>query len=89
MKLSASLLLTMDSKFSAFLDEKYPQQKRNTSGVIHKSFGQKIIECLKNPASADKNFRFYVKKGKFQLLDIPSLGIKEPVLVVPAPPDQV
>ena len=79
----------MDTKFSAFLDEKYPQQNRNTSGVIHKSFGEKITECLKNPASVDKNLRFSVKKGKFHWLDIPSLGIKEPVLVVPSPPDQV
>ena len=77
----------MEQTFQAFISERYPtdDDKRSTSGVIRNSFGQVIIRALKTPA-VDKSLRFYVKKHRFQLLDLPSLGVKE-VLVVPVKED--
>ncbi len=70
--------------FQEYLSEKFPADgKRNTSGVIHGSIAVRIKEALKDPSTADKNFRFYVNKDHFQLLDLPNLGLSE-VLVVPA-----
>ena len=46
------------------------------------SFTQKIIHGLKDPAAVDKNLHFYVKKNRFQVLNMPSLGIQN-ILVVP------
>ena len=39
--------------------------------------------AIKDPSSVDKNLRFFVKKSGFQILNIPSLGARD-VLVVPA-----
>ena len=38
---------------------------------------------LKDPSSADKNLSVFVKKSGFQILNLPSLGARD-VLVVPA-----
>ena len=48
-----------------------------------KTFGEKIKAAIKDPASVDKNLRFFVKKSGFQILNIPILGARD-VLVVPA-----
>ena len=64
------------------LAEKFPSVKRGTSGVFHKEFGDKIKAAIKDPSSADKNMRFFVKKKGFQILNIPSLGARD-VLVIP------
>ena len=79
---------SLEQTFQAFISERYPtdDDKRSTSGVIRNSFGQVIIRALKTPAAVDKSLRFYVKKHRFQLLDLPSLGVKE-VLVVPVKED--
>ena len=70
--------------FQRFLAEKFPEDgKRSTSGVVHRSFSKRIKDCLKDPSSADKTFRFYVKKENFELLDLPNLGLSD-VLVVPS-----
>ena len=74
--------------FEEFLLQKFPpNSKRVTSGVFHRDFGDKVKTVIKDPSSADKNLRFFVKKTKLQLLDLPSLGARD-VLVVPAK-DQV
>lgn len=77
----------MKKTFQSFLSERFPPDgKRDTSGVITATFGETIICALKNPAAADKSLRFYIKKHGFHLLDLPSLGVQE-VLVVPAKKD--
>ncbi len=82
-QLSDTMPCAMES-FQEYLREKFPGDgKRSTSGVIHGSFGEHIKKALSDPSTADKNFRFYVKKERFQLLDLPNLGLSE-VLVVPA-----
>ena len=70
--------------FQSFLSEKFPpDSKRGTSGTYYPKFGERIKATIKDPSTADKNLRFYVKKNKFQLLDLPSLDARD-VLVVPA-----
>ena len=67
----------------SFLSECFPpDSKRDTSGVITATFGETIIHALNNPAAVDKSLCFYIKKHGFHLLDLPSLGVQE-VLVVP------
>eukprot|EP00731_Ephydatia_muelleri_P025186 Em0017g269a len=56
---------------------------RRTSGVFYKDCGEKIKAAIKDPSSADKNLRYFIKKSGFQILNIPSLGARD-VLVVPA-----
>ena len=64
--------------------KKFPKDsKRSTSSVVHLSFSKRIKDCLKDPSSADKTFRFYMKKEHFELLDLPNLGLSD-VLVVPS-----
>ena len=74
--------LDREKEFRTFLAEKFPFVKRGTSGVFHKEFGDKIKAAIKDPSSADKNMRFFVKKKGFQILNIPSLGARD-VLVIP------
>ena len=70
--------------FEKFVQQKFPPgSKRGTSGVFHKAFGEKVKAAIKDSSSADKNLRFFVKKTALQLLDLPSLGARD-VLVVPA-----
>ena len=70
--------------FQAFLSQKFrPGSKRGTSGDYYEEFGDRIRAAIKDPSSADKNLRYYVKKNNFQLLNLPSLGARD-VLVVPA-----
>ena len=54
-----------------------------TSGVVHLSFSKWIKDCLKDPSSADKIFRFYVKKEHLKFLDLSNLGLSD-ILVVPS-----
>ena len=70
--------------FAQYVEEKFPQDgKRSTHGVIHESLAKQIKECWKDRTKADKAFRFYVKKERFHLLDLPNLGLSD-VLVVPS-----
>ena len=69
-----------EKEFGAFLAEKFSS---NDSGVVYKDFGDKIKTAIKDPSAVDKNLRFFVKKKGFQILNIPSLGARD-VLVVPA-----
>ena len=71
--------LDREKEFRTFLAEKFPSVKRGTSGVFH---GDKIKAAIKDPLSVDKNMRFFVKKKGFQILNIPSLGARD-VLVIP------
>ena len=58
------------------------EQKCSTSGVIYAAFDEKIKKCLKNPEVFFKEFRHYVKKKNFRVFEIPSIGLKD-VLVIP------
>ena len=69
-------------EFGAFLAEKFSSNDRGTSGVVYRDLGDKIKTVIKDPSSVDKNLRFFVKKKGFQILNIPSLGARD-VLVVP------
>ena len=72
-----------EKEFGAFLAEKFSSHDRGTSGVVYKDFGDKIKTAIKDPSAVDKNLRFFVKKKGFQIMNIPSLGARD-VLVVPA-----
>eukprot|EP00731_Ephydatia_muelleri_P032771 Em0024g315a len=74
--------LDRKKEFRTFLAEKFPSVKRGTIGIFYKEFGDKIKAAIKDPSSADKNMRFFVKKKGFQILNIPSLGARD-VLVIP------
>ena len=72
------------SAFEKFVQQKFPpDSKRGSSGVFHKAFGEKVKAAINDSSSADKHLRFFVKKNMLQLLDLPSLGARD-VLVVPA-----
>ena len=52
--------------------------KRTRSAVIPQQFGERIIHFLKNPLSIeDRNFRHFIKRSGFQLLDLPEAGIRD------------
>ena len=74
--------LDREKEFRTFLAEKFPSVKRGTCGGFHKEFGDKIKAAIKDPSSVDKNMHFFVKKKGFQILNIPSLGARD-VLVIP------
>ena len=74
--------------FQDFLRERFPSDKCRTSGVYHQAFGERVVKALKDSLSCNKNFRFWIKKKGFKLLDIPSLGARE-VLVVPVKEKEV
>ena len=75
--------IQMEERFEEHVKKKFPpDEKRGTSGVCYAAFGDKIKKCLKNPELFSKEFRFYVKKKKFRVFEIPSLGLKD-VLVIP------
>ena len=72
----------MEQRFKEHVKKKFPpEQKRSTSGVIYAAFGEKIKNCLKNPELFSKQFRHYVKKKNFRVSEIPSIGLKD-VLVI-------
>ena len=57
---------------SIYLREKFPADgERSTNGLIRGSFSKQTKKALNDPSTIDKNFRFYVKKEQFQLLDFP------------------
>ena len=78
-----------EAEFNRYLEERFPTDaKRSTNGIFRSSFGARIADIVRNPTAGDKNIRCYVKKHRFQLLDLPSLGMKD-VLIVPRRTDQV
>ena len=71
-----------EKEFAAFLMEKFPPGIRGTSGVYWQEYGEKITATIKDPSSSDKNLRYSVKKNKYELLNIASLGARD--VLVPA-----
>ena len=71
------------TEFQKYIRSTFPVDgKRNRSAVIHRGFSQRIIGYLKGTPDEDKAFRHFVKKSGFQLLDLPSAGLRD-ILVVP------
>ena len=72
----------MEERFEEHMKKKSPpDEKCSTSDVISAAFGAKIKKYLKNPELFSKEFRRYVKKKKFRVFEIPSIGLKD-VLVI-------
>ena len=55
---------------------------RDYSGVICAAYADKIKQRLKNPDKFSKGFRYFVRKKNFLTFELPSLGLKD-VLVIP------
>ena len=73
----------MEERFTQYIEAKFPADgKRGTSGVIHAAYAEKIKQCLKNPDKFSKGFRFFVREKNFRTFELPSLGLKD-VLVIP------
>ena len=72
--------------FEEFTLQKFPpDSKKGTRGVYHNDFGDRVRGAIKDPSSADKSLRFFVKKTRLQLLDLPSLDAHDVlVAIVPA-----
>eukprot|EP00731_Ephydatia_muelleri_P035440 Em0124g10a len=77
----------MDKSASCKIFEEYVDSlfliggKRSRSAVIRQDFAKRIVDHLKGKQDPDASFRHFVKKGGFALLDMPSAGIRD-VLVV-------
>ena len=40
------------------------------------------MKCLKSPAEEDdRNFRYFMKKSEFQLMDVPEAGLRDALVV--------
>ena len=81
----------LESDFSTlcqtYLDNTFPPEaKRKRSAVIRQQLADKIVRYLKD-SGEDKNFRHFVKKSGFQLLDLRSVGVRD-VLVVKVKQDK-
>ena len=71
-----------ESAFQAYLMATFPPDaKRTRSAVIRRSLAQKIVNYLKGTEEYDKIFRHFVKKSRLQLLDLPSVGIRDALVV--------
>ena len=55
-----------------------------TSPILSDDKFAKVLDVLQNPTNCkDRNFKYWVLKNKkFQIMDLPGLGVKD-VLVVP------
>ena len=72
----------MEQKFTEYVEAKFPSDgKRGTSGA-HAAYANKIKQCLKNAENFRKEFRYFVRKKNFRTFELPSLGLKD-VLVIP------
>ena len=71
------------TRFQSYLEKTYPESiTRSCSGVIRRSFLNRIVLHLKGTMDEDRKFRWYVKKNGFKLMDVPELSLRD-VLVVP------
>ena len=72
-----------ESAFREYLDNTFPiDGKRTRSAVIRQALAEKIARYLKGSTqSSDKIFRHFVKKSGFELLDLPSVGIRDSLVV--------
>ena len=67
--------------FQSYLDNTFPPKaKRTRSAVIRQQLADKILRYLKDPGE-DKNFRHFVKKSGFELLDLLSVGVRDALVV--------
>ena len=82
-QLDGSNKMLMEEKFTKYIEAKFPcDGKRGTSGVIRAAYADKIKQYLKNPKKFAKEFCYFVRKKNFRTFELPSLGLKD-VLVIP------
>ena len=71
-----------DTVFLSYLDSTFPPDvKRSRSAMIRKALAKRIIDHLKGLEYDYKAFRHFVKKSCFQLLDFPSVGIRDALVI--------
>ena len=70
--------------FDNYLQENYIDANHKGSKTITRSKGAKIIAALEAPESSvcDSHFKHWIKTRGFQLMDYPTLGLKN-VLCLP------
>ena len=69
--------------FEDYIASAFPEEKkRNRSVVICRNLEQRIIRHLKGSNKEDKVFRHYVKKTGFSLLNLPTAGAQDELVVV-------
>ncbi len=68
----------MEIEFNQYLADTFPEgSKRTRSALIRSNLADRIVKQLKTSADQDKNFRHFVKKSKFNLLDLPEAGLRD------------
>ena len=75
---------SLEERFEEYIKKKFPpDQKHSTNGIIYAGFGEKIINCLKNPRLFSKEFPMWRRINfTYSYMEKPSKGLKD-VLVVP------
>ena len=74
--------LDCETIFQFCMDENFPKDgKRTKSAVIRSLFARRIVDHLKGRCDDDKGFCYFVKKSSFELLDLPAVGIRDPLVV--------
>ena len=69
-----------ESAFRQYLENAFPiDGKRTRSAVIRQALAEKIASG--SAQNSDKIFRHFVKKSGFELLDLPSVGIRDALVV--------
>ena len=72
--------------FDRFCVEQFKDRDDKTSKTISREKGQRIVNVIKKDPSAvtySSQFKFWVKKKRFELINHPALGVKD-VLCLPA-----
>ena len=70
---------------------RFKHEKRSTSGVMTKDYGERVIASLKYPgcegtSDLARRFKHFLKRSCFQLVNYPELNLYD-VLVSPGKPD--
>ena len=77
-----------EEEFSKYLNAYEASNSRSTNGVLIREYGKKIVDLLKGQKSAEegakaRQFRYFVKKGGFKIIDFGELGLKD-ILIAPS-----
>eukprot|EP00731_Ephydatia_muelleri_P034823 Em0080g4a len=81
-----SIICDQKQLFDRFCVEQFKDRDEKTSKTISREKGQRIVNVIKKDPSAltySSQFKFWVKKKRFELINHPALGVKD-VLCLPA-----
>ena len=79
---NASENISAKGKFDAYLQATFPSsKKRSRSAVIHRVYGERIVNHLRGSMDTDKHFRHLVTQSGFRLLDLPAAGLRDALVV--------